>query len=228
MIRVGQRRRTHLALVLAAAISLCLLGTGLLLIGGGDAQTSDSTPTISQAPAPLVEKPFTAETALEPDTSTPPADLAPSSIAIPSVGILASFTPVGVQEEEMMLPSPDINQAGLLNVAAPITSDEGSTLISAHVNTNQNQPGTFGTLAKVRPGATVFTTDDSGARKAWQIRTLESYPQGDIPSKYGQPTGARQLVLVTCGGQPQGFSTLGMPIYTHNTVAVAFPVEVEK
>lgn len=141
---------------------------------------------------------------------------------IPSIYVSAPVVPQGVtSSNEMSLPS-DLHQVGWLDTTSPLGATHGSSLIAGHV-TQQGHHGALYLLGRLRPGATVVTTDDAGAQKTWAVTSVRNYRKTSLPVGIFATTGARMLTLVTCGGELIRTDD-GRWTHTDNIVVTATPV----
>lgn len=187
------------------------------------APTSTPTPSITYQAAPVVATPFgpgNTDPLKIANAPAAPSD-GPSTVSIPSVGIHTKYEPKGLLPGKV-LDMPAV-KAAWYNESALITATQGSTVIAGHVNTNAGGKGPLGGLADLHEGAAVTVTGPDGTPHAFKIVALSTVEKSKLDPAWFTRSGPRQLVLITCGGQVEGYNKYGLPEFTHNTVAIALP-----
>jgi hypothetical protein len=120
-------------------------------------------------------------------------------IAIPSVGVSARWIPEVLTGEQLGVPA-DVHTTGLWSGGGRITGASGTVLIDGHVNYVGQGDGALFPIAAVKPGALVATSTRSGSTVWWRtVRVVRMLKQA-LPQGIFTDTGARRLVVVTCGG----------------------------
>jgi len=146
----------------------------------------------------------------------------PVHLAVPSIGVDADVTPLGV-DDQGAIQVPPLAQpmiAGWYN-HGPAPGEVGAAVILGHVDAAPTGPAVFYDLARIRPGAEI-TVDRSDRQVAvFTVEAVRAYPKDAFPSQevYGLAQRA-ELRLVTCGGQ---FADGG---YLDNVVVFAVLTEV--
>lgn len=141
---------------------------------------------------------------------------------VPSIFVSAPVVAQGVtSSNEMSLPE-NLHEVGLLDTTSPLEATEGSTLIAGHV-TQQGNHGALYFLGRLRPGATVVTTDAAGNQTRWAVTSVQNYRKTSLPSRIFEVTGPRTLTLVTCGGEIIRTED-GRWTHTDNIVMTATPL----
>lgn len=216
---------------------LCLVVSGVLVVGSMSQQGSQASPTDSSGtvpiatPDPTSERTFAAPlpeksfTAADEDTYAPPTEvasvaLAPMSLSIPSVGISTSIVSTGEKNGSMVLP--ESSKVAIYSAAAPLTADKGSTVIAGHVNFADGSDGALGPLHKISKGAPVYATDADGTVHKYKVTAMSVLSKQALPTNIFRTAGSRQIVVVTCGGDIEKVN--GVYVYTHNLVVTAEPV----
>ena len=141
-----------------------------------------------------------------------------NEVDIPSLGVTAPLLAEPIVRGSLTIP-PDVHQVGWYNGGGQIGARTGTLLLAGHVNYVGQGWGAFGHLADVRRGATVFTTDATGAVQAWRVTAVTAMLQADLPQGIFAASGPRRLVLVTCGGTLEPDH-----LYNDNVVVYATPV----
>jgi hypothetical protein len=144
----------------------------------------------------------------------------PVWIRIPSMGLRASITPVGVDASTGIMDVPaSVRTLGWYRFgAAPGTP--GVTLIVGHVDSSTQGRGAFFALSTLRPGAAVSVRSSDGSSRPFVIVAVRSYPKAGLPARLFARTGPPVLALVTCGG---AFNRVTRH-YADNVVAYGVPV----
>lgn len=216
-------------LVLLSLVGIVTVALGVL--GAG------STPTYSQ-PAPSLAHPFTPK---DTDTYTGPTTLpataktpsntntaatgpmGPLEVSVPSVGLRVSIVEGGLTAQGAI----DLPTAPLVahyTPAAALDATQGSTVIAGHVDMFSGSSlvaSPMADLARIQKGAPIYVTDTKGAVHRFKAVSAQLYAKHALPQNLFQPTGTRQLVLLTCGG-PIG-EIDGHINYLDNTAITAVP-----
>lgn len=232
-------------IVVALACALVFVAGGFLVVRGLQEAPPEETPTPDREFSLSVEEALSidhdeADRELEldpeadlgpfvntdpvtvPDPEHPSEDNPVNHLYIPSIYVSAPVVPQGVtSSNEMSLPD-DLREVGLLDTTSPLDATEGSTLIAGHV-TQQGNHGALYFLGRLRPGATVVTTDGAGAQTRWAVTSVHNYRKTSLPPEIFEASGSRTLTLVTCGGEIIRTED-GRWTHTDNIVVTATPV----
>lgn len=211
-----------------------------------NSESSDITPTPTQpSPSEASETPkeYFAETSGDidsidhlPEDTTPgigqqPKNLdkntiAPMTIRIPEVGFNAGLQYTGGTDNPTTgrteINIPVTYRIGVYTDSAPLTSNEGTTLLVGHVNWANGAPAPMSAIVACKLGDTVYTTDLTGTMTTWKVTRIEpQVPQVDLSKWWNvtAKTGKRQLIMATCHGTYKN----GAWTYTDNHVVVAEP-----
>lgn len=152
-----------------------------------------------------------------------PATVArPTRVAIEGLGIDAPVDQVATDDDGAMEIPEDVARAGWFRRGPAPGSEEGSSVISAHVDSRTQGKGAFYPLREISEGAEVIVEAADGVERAFEVTTLTRYGKDDLPiSELFRRDGPHQLVLITCGGDFD--AATGQ--YAENVVAIAEPVE---
>lgn len=211
-----------------------------------NSEGANTTPTPTQpSPAEAAETPkaYFAETSGDidsidhlPEDTTPgigqqPKNLdkntiAPMTIRIPEVGFNAGLQYTGGTDNPTTgrteINIPVTYRIGVYTDSAPLTSNEGTTLLVGHVNWANGAPAPMSAIVACKLGDTVYTTDLTGTITTWKVTRIEpQVPQVDLSKWWNvtAKTGKRQLIMATCHGTYKN----GAWTYTDNHVVVAEP-----
>lgn len=150
----------------------------------------------------------------------PPAEPvpAPASVTIPAIGASSTLVGTGVNPDGTA-EVPPVEQPEQASYYRPGVNPGavGRAVVMAHVN-GAGRPGLFVDLHELEQGDAVEITRVDGEVERFQITRVESFPKDEFPT--GQvwgPTHARELALVTCGGEFIG----GDVGYAENVIAFA-------
>ncbi|WP_439564341.1 class F sortase [Microcella sp.] len=146
----------------------------------------------------------------------------PVRLSIPALDIDMGVEPHGLDDRgQMSLPRSPFT-AGWYSYAAAPASDEGATVIAAHVDSLDEGRGPFAQLRTAEVGTEVSITDTDGAGHVYRIVSVERIPKGEVPwDQYFSTTGAPRLVLVTCGGEYDPGYASGVGRYEDNYIVTA-------
>lgn len=127
-----------------------------------------------------------------------PHDLAPGTMFIPALDVHAELSPMGMSDGALEIPS-DPAVVGWDEQASPLGSAEGSTFLAGHVEAG-GVDGALHDLARIPPGARIFTRDDAGVLREWVVTSLQTSRNKAMEPEYFATSGERRLTLVTCTG----------------------------
>ncbi|WP_316523004.1 class F sortase [Kitasatospora brasiliensis] len=196
----GPLRRT----AFGTAGLLCLvLGTSLALSGRETpvvrVETSGhgtDTPAAT-TPATTGTTPGTAPTAPKPYAPSPPTRL-----LVPSVGVDAPVTDLGLNPDGTVeVPPADHGEEVGWYRNSPSPGETGPAVLIGHLDTAHG-PAVFKRLPKLRPGELIRIRRADGTTVDFKVRTLLQAAKDRFPTEqvYGD-TPAPALRLITCGGQ---------------------------
>ena len=131
---------------------------------------------------------------------------------------LADAVPAEHREEHR----DDVHLAGLDAQSAPLAARHGTTVIAGHVDDRNQGAGAFYFLYRTVPGTTVTVTAADGTVTTWRVYSVTSVEKDRLPADLFSTTGARRLVLVTCGGQLRWDPGYGYS-YADNVLVYATP-----
>ena len=121
---------------------------------------------------------------------------------MPSLGIDMEVVGVGVDDRNYMEIPFSIFTAGWYRHGPGPDSEEGATVIAAHVDMPNQGVGPFAALRDAEVRAEISVVDEDGVTHHYRVSTVERIPKAEVPldqvfTRVGDPT----LVLVTCGGE---------------------------
>lgn len=156
------------------------LAAPLILTGRGDVQVRPSTATTAAA---------------EDDRPTP------TRVELARLGIRAPIASADIDLATGALGIPkNIDRVGWWRDGAAPGDDEGTILLAGHVDSAKAGAGAFYALKSTRRGDTVALISDDGATRRWKVTSMRRTRKAHLPTGIFTRTGARRLVLVTCGG----------------------------
>lgn len=121
-------------------------------------------------------------------------------IQIPSIYVDSRVVHRGVDAAGRMDLTSKLSDVIRLSTTAKLSDDEGTTLLAGHVTQNRVH-GALYFLGKVTAGSEIRTWDADGNRTTWVVTSVKMYRKQALPDEIYEPTGERQLALVTCGGK---------------------------
>ncbi|NYE96366.1 hypothetical protein FHU41_002616 [Psychromicrobium silvestre] len=210
-----RKPRVGFKIIIAACVVL-MIASAVLLVAGlhGFAGTTE------YAPAPALSAPFNASEPdqFEGDTTAP--KLPAMTLAIPAVGLEIPLVLAGTNVQGG-LDIPESTHAAIYDKAAALKATQGSTLIAGHVNFANAAPAPMADIAKITKGTPIFVSDEKGTVQRFKAIAATEYTKKKLPDAFFSAKGARQLVLLTCGG-PIG-ELEGKLSYLNNTAITALP-----
>ena len=173
----------------------------LLLAGAGVALlTAAGVVACQSRPAPDVGG--SAVSALASAVPPPQSAEGPASLRIPAIDVDAAVGPVGVDTATGDLEVPDqVDRLGWYRFGPGLNTDEGSIVVTGHVDSAAQGKGAFFKLEKLSPGDEVTVTGTEGGTRTFEVVARERYAKTKIPlARYFARDGAPRLTLITCGG----------------------------
>ncbi|WP_436697673.1 VaFE repeat-containing surface-anchored protein [Nocardioides sp. BYT-33-1] len=173
----------------------------------------------------LVHKPSypapTVSTGYGNDGWTPAGRRSVERIRIPSLGVNARTSPVGIKRGTMQVPG-NVARTGQLSQSAAAGDLIGTTVIAGHVSDRQDRPGAFWKLTKIRKGK-VVTVRQGGKKLRYRVTSIERFSRkSTLPDRFFSTTGEHKLVLISCAGK---VTTSGGGFhYRQNVVVTAVPL----
>jgi sortase (surface protein transpeptidase) len=201
-----------------AAKTLALAAMVLLLVGCTAKSNQSIAPAAAPAPRPSAEVNIPRQSAaLQPVVLAP----APVRLQIPSVSIDIQIAPVGVDTSGFMEIPENITIAGWYRYGPSPSSDNGSTVITAHVDDFVQGLGPFAALSSMPAGAEIVITTADGVDHRYILESVQNLQKEQVPlDQVFDRDGAPRVVLITCGGQ---FDE-NVRSYSDNVVAIANPL----
>ncbi|MFF0447618.1 class F sortase [Streptomyces sp. NPDC004609] len=173
---------------------LCVLLLGVFLLR---AETGDGGPPRPEAAASA--RPEAA--AALPAAPGPLPHSPPRRLAVPSIGVDAPLTGVGLEQDGSIEAPPlaDDNLAGwYTGAAAP--GGRGTSVVVGHVD-NDRGPAVFYPLGTLKRDSRIEVLREDGSTAVFSVYGVEMYPRTDFPADRVYRDGPRpELRLITCGG----------------------------
>ncbi|MET8630337.1 class F sortase [Kitasatospora sp. NPDC004669] len=207
--RRGRRRAARLGpsilsrTVFGAAGLLCLvLGTSLALSGRDTPVVRIEASAHDTAPAPTTPTAPAASVGAPSAAARPLASSPPTRLLIPSVGVDAPVTGLGLNSDgTVQVPSADrADEVGWYR-NGPTPGETGPAVLIGHLDTKYG-PAVFQRLPELRPGELIHIRRADGGSADFKVRALLQAAKDHFPTEtvYGDtPTPA--LRLITCGGR---------------------------
>lgn len=227
------RHRTLPALLLAVALVLPACGSGA---SDGDVEAAQQS-AAEPDPAPTSTSPTTPEASTSPPditSQTPPEPdpkwgdvpaskgLDPQRIRIPSIGVDADVTDLGLNPDGTLEVPQDFSNTGWFSKGSR-PGQYGASVIAGHIDSTDG-PAVFFRLRELGEGDDIVVESPDGRTVTFRVETVEQFPKDAFPTKrvYSftrEPT----IRLVTCGGPFN--ETIGH--YEDNIIAFARRVPTE-
>ncbi|MEU9508323.1 class F sortase [Micromonospora sp. NPDC048170] len=188
----------------AAVVVVAMVGAGLI---GASFKTAPASRPPQPVAAPASTGPAVADTrdpGGDPDVAaaTGLARSAPTTIAIPRIGVDASIMSLGTNPDGTVQ-VPPLEQAQLAGwyEPGPSPGEIGNAVIVGHVDSAKIGPAVFFSLGALQPGDTITVTREDGQQATFTVETVKAYPKTEFPTEqvYG-PSDRAGLRVVTCGG----------------------------
>lgn len=199
------------------ARSLALAVMALLLAGCAAAPVQPITPDPMPTSRPTAE----IDVPRQSSQLVPVEQIAaPVRLQIPSVSIDIQIAPVGVEDNGLMEIPENIRVAGWYRYGPSPSSDAGSTVITAHVDSFEQGLGPFAYLKEMPAGAEIIVTTEDGIEHRYALESVSNIEKKQLPlDEVFDRVGAPRIVLITCGGQ----FDQNVLNYSDNVVAIANP-----
>lgn len=181
------RRRIRRALIGGAAVAALTL-TGACSSDGGD----DGTAVGPQAQSELAVE--IATNVSEPQVPT----------AVTVDGATAPVDAINTTEDGVLHAPQDIGRIGWWAGSAMVGADQGTTVLTGHVDEVDQGTGFAGAhFADLEVGQTVTVTSEDGTEYVYEVTENDRVKKrGELPlERLNDLDGAPELALITCGGE---------------------------
>jgi hypothetical protein len=191
------------ACVVTVAIGMGLVATGVTLVVvparapaafGTLLATNSSAVTTARSASHLTVS-----------VTSPPAptrtyeDRTPQQLSLPSQGITAAVSPVGVSGDRSLVVPPDPRQVGWWTGGAQPGTATGTILIAGHVDDVRLGRGALYHLESLQVGDPVRLSTPAG-EYTYRVVARRSYDKNELPTELFDQSIPARLALVTCGG----------------------------
>lgn len=149
----------------------------------------------------------------------------PSQLVIPTLQIDAAIERIGLVATDRMATPRNFKNAGWYKYG-PAPGDEGTAIISGHLDNGLGLSGIFKPLHELVPGDRIEVLTDGGRTLRFRVESLASYPYDRVPQEALSSVGLRRLVLITCGGRWIYDKSQGMT-YDHRLIVTAVLEDAE-
>jgi sortase (surface protein transpeptidase) len=175
-----------------------LAGSGLLLVTSF-APAPPSHPAAGQGTA----APDVVGGAVEGSERRPLPAVRPVAVRVPSIGVDAAVTPLGL-DAEGALEVPAVYELAGWWVGGARAGEPGPLVIVGHVDSDSG-PAVFHRLRDLRTGDRVEVERADGTVAVYEITVVEQHPKDEFPTLavYGH-TPTPTVRLITCGGAFDG------------------------
>jgi hypothetical protein len=207
----GNARRATGCAITAAGLAVTVTGVLGLWHGSPDQPSTPAGVEVAEAGSQLALGSPRQSTPSVPVTSA--ADL-PTGVALPGTS-RAAVVPVGVRSDRSLV-LPGISEVGWW-IGGSTPAQAGATVLAGHLDDEEGRLGVLADLTSLRRGDHVAVSTLTGTT-TYRVATVRLYGKGKLPLSLFARTGARRLVMITCGG----LYTPGRG-YADNVVVTAVP-----
>jgi hypothetical protein len=144
--------------------------------------------------------------------------LGPNRLFIPSLGVYARVETITISGGDLEIPGNPRRVGRWSGGQAMTGGDQGTTLLTGHVETADGRVGALYHLADISAGARIWTSNAQGDRQEWAVTVLRTEARHSSHADLFASGGSRRLVVTTCGGPLVGGH------YTRTVVVEARPV----
>lgn len=172
------------------------------------APDTDSTPSVATQSARLADV-------------QPSEPVTPQRLTVPAIGVAgAPVDPVGVDPDGTMEIPTDVRRVGWYDYGPAPGDDEGSAVLTAHVDSREQGAGVFYDLDGLTRGDVVEVGMSDGTSRTFVVEEVRQIPKVDLPTgDLFRRDGRHQVALITCGGDFDASSRH----YQDNLVVIATP-----
>jgi LPXTG-site transpeptidase (sortase) family protein len=125
----------------------------------------------------------------------------PSRVRVASLGIDAPVQPMGIDMDAGAVGAPkDIRRVGWWRDGAAPSGSAGAILLAGHVDSAKRGAGAFYSLERATRGTRIELHSNDGRTRRYRVTSVKLVRKEALPPNVYSRTGARRLVLVTCGG----------------------------
>ena len=148
-------------------------------------------------------------------------DPVPATLAVDAIGINgAPVDAVGVEADGGMEIPDDISRVGWYRYGPEPGADEGTAVLTAHIDDRTQGRGVFYDLDELQRGDGVEVQMSDESVRRFTVDEVRQIPKVDLPTgDLFRRDGAARLALITCGGQFDAASRH----YRDNLVVLASP-----
>ncbi|MCS7050970.1 MAG: class F sortase [Thermomicrobium sp.] len=136
----------------------------------------------------------------EPSSFAAPVFDPPQTLTVPSLGIVASVVPVGVDPSGVLALTADPSVVFWYE-ASGYPGLIGRMVLAGHLDSRDGSTGIFAQLARVQVGEEFEVTTARGARYRYRVTGLTRIEASDIARALSAPAIESEALLVTCDGR---------------------------
>jgi LPXTG-site transpeptidase (sortase) family protein len=124
----------------------------------------------------------------------------PKNIKIPAIAVDAAVEIVGLDPQNRMDVPKRWENVAWYNLGYKV-GDNGSAVLSGHLDTSSGAPAVFFDLDNLKPGDEITVTDTTSKSYKYRVYEKKTYPYDELPLKQIFGTaGKKGLNLITCSG----------------------------
>jgi len=200
--RTRAKGAVALGLICAGLLAGCATGTadapGDSASGGNAHGDADAVPEIVASSSPKLTDVYSATLERVIDMQ----EAQPVRIAVADLSIDMDVVDVGLEPDGYLEIPDSATTAGWYRFGAVPGSDDGVSLIAAHVDDARVGLGPFASLRDVEAGADIEVELDDGTTVAYTVSEIEQTSKENVDfGRIVRGSTGHHLVLVTCGGK---------------------------
>ncbi len=136
----------------------------------------------------------------DPSTTTPPTPVHPARVIIPSLGVDAKVTDVGITEKGLMDVPKNFTDVGWYKYGS-MPGEVGNAVLDGHLNNGSTIDGVFKNLAKLSVGDSIFVVGDDGRKLEFVMKESKLYDRDASTEEIFTKDGPPELRIITCEGK---------------------------
>ena len=114
----------------------------------------------------------------------------------------APVDPVGIEEDKSMEIPVDVSRIGWYEYGPAPGAEQGSAVLTAHIDSREQGRGVFYDLDELDAGDTVDISMSDGTTRQFVVDEIRQIPKVELPTgDIFRRDGDHRLALITCGGE---------------------------
>lgn len=124
----------------------------------------------------------------------------PSDLSIPTIGVSADMTQVGIAKSGRMATPLSFSEAAWYKYG-PSPGEPGNAVIAGHLDNALGLPGVFSRLHELEEGDDIYVNTEKGTRLHFKVTDIKVMSNDTTDTEViFRTTGEPHLVLITCEG----------------------------